>query len=61
MGRRFVAAAITVSLLLTILFVLNPGPYPMFAFTFIALPLIGVSVLAYLRVVLRDLRDRDVL
>lgn len=61
MGRRFVAIGITVSLLLTVGFVLNPGPYWMFAFTFAALPLTGVSILAYLRVVLHDLRERDVL
>ena len=61
MGRRFLGVATTLSLLLTILFVLDPGPYPMFAFTFLALPLTGFSVLAYIRVVLRDLRERDVL
>jgi len=61
MGRRFVATAIALSLLLTVGFVVDPGPYWMFAFTFVALPLTGVAIVAYLRVVLQDLRERDVL
>ena len=61
MGRRFVAAATILSLLVTIGFVLDPGPYWMFAFTFAALPLTAVAMVIYLRVVLSDLRERDVL
>lgn len=58
---RVEAWAAIVAFLITIVFNLNPGPYPMAAFTFVAQPLFGYAILRYLWRVLRDLRHRRAL
>ena len=40
---------------------LDPGPYPMAAFTFVDQPLVDYAMVRYLWRVFRDLRDRSVL
>ena len=40
---------------------LDPGPYPMAAFKFVAQPLVAYAMVRYLWRVFRDLRDRSVL
>src|SRR5262249_52639928 len=61
MGLRAPALLTILGFLLTLAFVWSPGPYLMAAFTFVAQPLFVIAALLYLRHVLIDLRDRDVL
>lgn len=42
-------------------YILNPGPYWMGAFTFIAQPLLGLAILSYGVKVVKDLLSRRVL
>ena len=42
--------------ILTQVFVLVPGPYPMALFTFIAQPLFAIAAIGYLTKVIADLR-----
>jgi hypothetical protein len=58
---RIEAWAAIVAFAITIVFNLNPGPYPMAAFTFIAQPLFGYAIVRYLWRVLGDLRTRKLL
>lgn len=58
---RVEAWAAIVAFVITIVFNLHPGPYPMAAFTFIAQPLFAYAMLRYLWRVFRDLRERKVL
>lgn len=58
---RVEAWAAIVAFLITIVFNLNPGPYPMAAFTFIAQPLFVYAIVRYAWRVLGDLRSRRVL
>jgi hypothetical protein len=58
---RVEAGAAIVAFLITIVFNVYPGPYPMAAFTFIAQPLFAYAMLRYLWRVLGDLRARKVL
>jgi hypothetical protein len=44
--------------LMTLAFVLFPGPYEMAVFTFLAQPLFALAAISYLVKVLRDLRAR---
>lgn len=53
--------ATCLALVLSMLFLLDPGPYPMALFSFVAQPLFAVAILAYLLDVWRDLRQRNVL
>jgi uncharacterized membrane protein len=56
------AVGIILSLLLTIIYLFDRGPYSAFAYTFVALPmLVFCVVFYYFREVLRELRHRDVL
>lgn len=50
-----------VAFLMTLVFVLFPGPYPMAVFTFIAQPLFGVAAVSYLIEVIRDLHRKEIL
>lgn len=50
-----------VAFLMTLAFVLFPGPYEMAVFTFIAQPLFAVAAVSYLLEVVRDLRRREIL
>lgn len=62
MNHQRAAVGVIASMLLTIAYLLDRGPYSTFAFTFVALPVLAVCVVFYyLREVLRELRDRDVL
>lgn len=47
-----------VAFLLTLAFLLVPGPYPMALFTFIAQPLFAIVAIGYLLKVRADLRQR---
>jgi hypothetical protein len=47
--------------LMTLAFVLFPGPYEMAVFTFLAQPLFAFAAFSYLVKVLRDLRERKVM
>lgn len=46
--------------LMTLTFVLFPGPYEMAVFTFLAQPLFGLAAVSYLFKVLADLRGRGI-
>ncbi len=62
MNHHIAALGVIFGLLLTIIFILDRGPYSAFAFTFVAIPILAVVVVFYyLREVLRELRSRDVL
>ena len=58
---RVEAWAAIIAFVITIVFNLDPGPYPMAAFTFIAQPLFAYAMIRYLWRVLSDLRERKVL
>ena len=58
---RVEAWAAILAFVITIVFNLDPGPYPMAAFTFIAQPLFAYAMIRYLWRVLSDLRARRVL
>jgi hypothetical protein len=47
-----------VAFVLTLIFILVPGPYPMAIFTFIAQPLFAIVAIGYLLKVRADLRKR---
>ena len=49
-----------VAFLMTLAFVLFPGPYEMAVFTFLAQPLFALAAVSYLFKVLADLRGRRV-
>ncbi len=51
----------TIAFLMTLAFVLFPGPYKMAVFTFLAQPLFAFAAISYLVKVLRDLRERKVM
>ena len=55
---RWEAFCAILGFLLTLVFVLVPGPYPMAIFTFIAQPLFAIVAIGYLRKVIVDLRGR---
>lgn len=62
MNHRVANLAVIVSMLLTILYVCDLGPYTTFLFTFVAVPLLAISVLFYYFVeVLREFRSKDIL
>jgi hypothetical protein len=49
-----------IAFLMTLAFVLFPGPYEMAIFTFLAQPLFAIAAVSYLVKVLADLRTRKV-
>ena len=55
---RWEAMCASVAFVLTLIFILAPGPYPMAIFTFIAQPLFGIVAVGYLLKVRADLRRR---
>jgi hypothetical protein len=55
---RWEAMCASVAFLLTLIFILVPGPYPMAIFTFIAQPLFAIVAVGYLFKVRADLRKR---
>ena len=55
---RWEAMCASVAFLLTLIFILVPGPYPMAIFTFIAQPLFAIVAVGYLLKVRTDLRKR---
>jgi hypothetical protein len=57
---RWEAWATAVALVIALVYIWVPGPYPMGAFTFIAQPLLFLALLSYVIKVLRDLRKKDV-
>ena len=58
---RWEAWAAIVVFILTLGYTLNPLPYLMGAFTFIAQPLFAVAMLGYAQKVFRDLKRRKVI
>ena len=55
---RWEAVCATVAFVLTLIFILVPGPYPMAIFTFVAQPLFAIVAVGYLLKVRADLRKR---
>ena len=53
---RWEAFCASFGFVLTLVFILVPGPYPMALFTFIAQPLFAVAAIGYLGKVIADLR-----
>jgi hypothetical protein len=49
----------SIAFLITLIFIVIPGPYEMAMFTFIAQPLFAFAAVSYLLKVLRDLRNRS--
>ena len=49
-----------IAFIMTLVFVLIPGPYEMAVFTFLAQPLFAIAAVSYLSKVLADLRNRSV-
>jgi len=49
-----------IAFVMTLVFVLIPGPYEMAVFTFLAQPLFAIAAVSYLSKVLADLRNRGV-
>jgi len=47
-----------IAFVMTLAFVLVPGPYEMAIFTFLAQPLFAIAAVSYLAKVLADLRSR---
>jgi hypothetical protein len=59
-GLHWEAWATIVALVIALVYIWVPGPYPMGAFTFIAQPLFLLSLLSYVIKVLRELRRKEV-
>jgi len=55
---RWEAICASVAFVLTLIFILVPGPYPMAIFTFVAQPLFAIVAIGYLFKVRTDLRKR---
>jgi hypothetical protein len=58
---RWEAWGVSVAALISLVFIWNPGPYAMGAFTFIAQPLFAVAIASYVRKVIKELREKRVL
>jgi len=58
---KWEAMAVSVASLISLVYVWQPGPYPMGAFTFIAQPLFLVSLASYAWKTVKDMRARNVL
>jgi len=50
-----------IAFVMTLAFVLDPGPYEMAIFTFLAQPLFAIAAVSYLSKVIGDMRRRKVL
>lgn len=61
MSLKLPARLMMVALCVTTAFVLWPTPYMMLAFAFFAQPLFLIAIVLYLRRVLHDLREKEVL
>ena len=59
-GLHWEAWATVVALVIALVYIWVPGPYPMGAFTFIAQPLFFLAFVSYLIKVLRELRMKDI-
>jgi len=57
---RWESGATAVALVIALVDIWVPGPYPMGAFTFIAQPLFFLALLSYVIKVLRELRKKEV-
>ena len=57
---RWESGATAVALVIALVYIWVPGPYPMGAFTFIAQPLLILAFLSYIIKVLRELRKKEV-
>lgn len=55
---RWEAMCAVVAFVLTLVFILAPGPYAMALFTFVAQPLFAIVAIGYLLKVRADLRKR---
>jgi hypothetical protein len=53
---RWEASCAILAFVLTMVFILVPGPYPMALFTFVAQPLFAIAAIGYLAKVIVDLR-----
>jgi hypothetical protein len=61
MNLRLPALLAILGFVVTTAFVMYPSPYLMLAFTFFAQPLFLIVIVLYLRRVLRELREKEVL
>lgn len=61
MGLKFEACAAVVAFVLSLAFILHPGPYQMVLFTFVAVPLFIMIAIFYLGHVLGELKRKEVL
>jgi len=55
---RWECGCALIAFVMTLAFVLVPGPYEMAIFTFLAQPLFGIAAVSYLAKVVADLRSR---
>ena len=58
---RAEALGLIVALLITLVYTLDPTPYAMGAFTFVAQPLFGIVALGYIWRVIRDLKSKGLM
>lgn len=58
---RLPAFTVVIASVITLIFVWNPGPFAMGAFTFIAQPLFLIGMVSYAVAVFRDLKNKGVL
>lgn len=61
LAKHWRALAATAATAVSTWFLLDPGPYAMAAFVFLAQPVFGIVMLSYAAEVWRDLRRREVL
>jgi hypothetical protein len=62
MNHRVANLGVILSMLLTILYIVDLGPYTTFAFTFVATPVLIVCIVFYyFREVIGEMRRKDVL
>jgi len=58
---KWEAMAVALASLISLVYVWQPGPYPMGAFTFIAQPLFLVAIASYAWKAVKELHERGVL
>ena len=59
--KHWKTGAVTIGLVLAVVFLVNPDPIPMALYVFIAQPLFLVVLVGYIWSVLRDLKRKEVL
>jgi phosphatidylglycerophosphate synthase len=59
--KHWKSVAVTVGLILTVLFLLNPNPFLMALYVFVAQPIFLAVLVGYLWSVWRDLRRKEIL